>query len=208
MFVESETYRQAIRLIDEANGQDPVLERDEAGAERPRGLLYGLRMSDRLLRFEPGASEVVRLAARAQHIRRWLIPRDRYPKDRAGYHRWRTELYGFHGREAGEILRRVGYDEATIGRVAELLAKKRLKADPEAQLLEDVICLVFLEHYYTPFIAEHEDEKVVTILRRTWKKMSERGRGEAVTLADRLDGRAKGLILKALGKDETTDEHR
>ena len=194
----SDRFDEAVRLIDEANAGDPVMEADGEGGEAARGLLYGRRMSGWLERVEPDASEAVRLAARAQHIRRWEVPRDTYPMDRRGYHLWRTEMYGFHGRAAGEILRSVGYGDEMVDRVAELLAKKGIKSDAEAQLLEDVICLVFLEHYYSAFIEGHEDDKVVVILQRTWKKMSERGHEHALGLAGVIEGRAKELVLRAV----------
>ena len=99
----------------------------------------------------PPRSSASRCAA--SHIRRWTAPRDRYPEGRDGYRRWRTDLGRFHADTAGDILREVGYDDATVGRVRALLRKERLKADPEVQLLEDVVCLVFLGHYLTPFAA-------------------------------------------------------
>ena len=61
-----------------------------------------------------------------------------------------------------------------------LLRKERLKADPEAQLLEDVVCLVFLRHCLAPFAARHDDAKVADVLRKTWRKMSDRGRSAAL----------------------------
>src|SRR3954469_3859034 len=126
----------AIARFDAANAGDPD------GEE----LVYAQRMSEWLEKFAPDAPEAVKLAARSQHIRRWEIPRDKYPMNRAGYHRWRNDLAAFHAQVAGTILREVGYDDATVGRVQSLLKKEKLKEDPEAQTLEDVICLVFLEN--------------------------------------------------------------
>src|SRR5438552_16391965 len=165
-------FRAAIERFDAANAADP-------GSEE---LVYAQRMSEWLEKLAPDASEAVKLAARSQHIRRWEIPRNRYPMNRAGYHRWRNELAAFHAKMAGEILREVGYDEAMVGRVQSLLKKERLKEDPEAQLLEDVICLVFLEHYFADFAKEHDEEKVIGILRKTWRKMSVRGHEAALKL--------------------------
>ena len=176
----------AIRLIDQANAEDP----------HGKELLYSQRMSNWLERVEPGASEALRLAARAQHVRRWAIPRSDYPMDRIGYLTWRTTLGKFHAEEATRILREVGYDEATIGRVASLVRKERIKSDAEAQTLEDVICLVFLENYFAEFAASHDEEKVVNILRKTWRKMSERGRGVALTLE--IPPAARRLVERAL----------
>jgi len=127
---------------------------------------------------------------------RWSIPREDYPKDRAGYLKWRTTLYDFHAEKAAEILRNVGYDDATIARVRSLIRKEKLKADPEMQLLEDVICLVFLENYFAEFAADHDEEKLVRILRRTWAKMSPRGHAAALKLE--LPERERKLIERAL----------
>jgi len=182
----SPRFRIAIERFDAANAQDPD------GEE----LIYAQRMSEWLEKLAPDASEALKLAARSQHIRRWEIPRDRYPMNRAGYHRWRNQLAAFHAKVAGEILRDVGYDDATVGRVQSLLKKERLKEDPEAQLLEDVICLVFLEYYFPDFAKKHDEEKVIGILRKTWPKMSERGHAAALKLPL---GSAEGkLIEKAL----------
>jgi hypothetical protein len=180
----------ALERIDAANAADPTGE----------ALLYGQRMSQTLDDFLPGAAEHLKIAARAQHIRRWEIPRDSYPLDRKGYHLWRTRLYEFHADAAEEILRAVGYDEAFIGRVRDLLMKKRIKADEEMQTLEDVICLVFLRWYYAVFIADHEDATVITILQRTWKKMSERGHEAALKLE--LSGRGLELVKRALSGEQ------
>jgi hypothetical protein len=181
-----ERFPQAIRRFDAANAQDP------AGEE----LIYAQRMSEWLEKFAPDASEAVKLAARSQHIRRWEIPRGRYPMNRAGYHRWRNELASFHAKVAGEILHDVGYDEATVGRVQSLLKKERLKEDPEAQLLEDVICLVFLQYYFPDFAKKHDEEKVIGILRKTWGKMSDYGHRAALSLP--LGDEERQLIEKAL----------
>jgi hypothetical protein len=191
MFPETERYRLAIEKIDAANAEDPT-KIDGVAAE----LLYSRRMTQWLGRLYPDAGEALHLAARAQHIRRWSIPRSKYPITRAGYHQWRTSLYSFHADTAAEILRQAGYDDATIARVRSLLKKEKLKSDAEMQMLEDVICLVFLENYFAEFAPKHEDEKVIGILRRTWKKMSERGHAAAMELD--LPAEARRLVEKAL----------
>ncbi len=174
-------FEQAIAAIDAANAQDPNREQID-GVERPRELVYGQRMSARILRFAPDAPESIRLAARAQHICRWEIPRTNFPTGRTGYLKWRTQLYGHHAERAARILERVGYDAETVERVGSLVRKQRLRSDPEVQLLEDVACLVFLEHYFHDFAAKHSTEKLHDILRKTWRKMSERGRAAALKL--------------------------
>jgi hypothetical protein len=179
---------------------DATIERiDAVNAADPHGkeLLYARRMTAWLGRIEPGASEALRIAARGQHVRRWAIPRSDYPMDRIGYLTWRTTLYKFHAEELAGIMAGTGYDAETIARVGSLVKKERIKADAEAQTLEDVICLVFLENYFADFAAGHEEEKVVGILRKTWKKMSARGQAEALKLP--MPGEARRLVEKALG---------
>jgi hypothetical protein len=153
-------------------------------------------MTQWLDRLQPSASEPLRLAARCQHIRRWEIPRNSFPMDRVGYLRWRKTLYQFHADVASEILRQVGYDDATISRVQSLLKKEKLKADPEMQTLEDVICLVFLENYFSDFAAEHDEQKIINIIQRTWAKMSPQGQAAAMTL--KYSSQDLALIQRAL----------
>ncbi len=201
MTARPERLAAALAAFDAANAEDPRRERDAAGVERPRELAYAQRMSDMLDRFAPDAPEAVRLAARCQHIRRWEIPRAAYPRTPEGYKAWRRRLMEFHAATAAGILRQAGYDEESVGRVASLLRKERLKRDPDTQLLEDVIALVFLEHYLEGFAAEHPDydePKLADILRKTWLKMSPRGRDAALTVA-RIPERLKPLVLRAVG---------
>ena len=190
-----ERFRAAVARIDAANGEDPNREMI-GGVEQPKELAYGERMSAWLERLAPDASEALRLAARAQHIRRWRIPRGDFPMDRAGYHRWRTTLYRFHADTAGALLAEAGYDAATIARVQALIRKEKLQSDPEMQMLEDVICLVFLENYLAGFSAKHDAAKVVEIVRKTWRKMSPRGQQAALALP--LPPAARGLVERAL----------
>jgi hypothetical protein len=195
----SDRFAAAISAIDAANARDPHRVPGDDGQPVASELLYGQRMSRWLNRLYPDAPEPLKLAARAQHIRRWEVPRDRYPMDRAGYHRWRTGLYTFHADAAAAILRAVGYDEATVERVRFLIRKERLKADPDTQALEDTICLVFLENYFAGFAPKHEADKVIVILRRTWAKMSPVGREAALKLP--LPPAAGELVARALAPD-------
>jgi hypothetical protein len=186
MTAPSTRFLAAIQRFDAANAADPNREQGPAGVEQPRELLYARRMSEMLERFAPEASETVRLAVRCQHIRRWEIPRASYPRTPEGYKAWRTGLMDFHADAAAAILREAGYEDETIERVSSLLRKERLKRDPETQLLEDVIALVFLEHYLEAFVAghpEYDEAKFADILRKTWLKMSPRGREAALTVA-------------------------
>lgn len=187
----------AFKAFDEANAADP--NRIEAdGVDWPKELLYARQMTLWMERFAPDASEALKLAARCQHIRRWEIPRDNYPRDRVGYLKWRTELKHLHARIAGEILQEAGWDAVTIGRVQSLLKKERLKSDPETQTLEDVVCLVFLENWFADFSKQHEPDKVVDIVAKTWKKMSPAGHRAALALAGDLPDEARALVERAL----------
>jgi hypothetical protein len=187
----------AFQRFDAANARDPNVT-IVGGDPQPKQLVYAKRMSEWLNRLEPDAPEAVQLAARSQHLMRWSIPRSRFPMDRPGYLTWRTTLYDFHAEKAGVVLREVGYDEATIARVQSLVRKQGIKTDPQMQLLEDVICLVFLENYFAEFAADHDEEKLIRILRRTWGKMSPRGHQAALGLE--LPKRERTLIEKALAR--------
>jgi len=188
---------QALERFDAMNAEDPNTE-TVGGEEQPKELIYGRRMSERLQAFAPDAPEVVKLAVRAQHLRRWELPRSDFPMDRAGYLTWRTRCAKMHAELAGEVLEDVGYDEDTIGAVQRILTKRGLKTDPAVQLLEDTACLVFLEHYAAEFAGKHPKEKVIDIVQKTWKKMSDAGHGAALELP--LDPGVKAVVEEALAK--------
>ena len=188
----------AIRLTDTANSADPRVENDNGDAV-PQELLYSQRMTAWLNRLEPEAGEALKLAVRAQHLRRWEICRDTYPAGRAGYHAWRRELSLFHAEKAGELLTEAGYNDDMIARVQALIRKENLRSDPETQTLEDVACLVFLDHYFEQFLPQHDAAKVIEIVRKTWRKMSARGQAAALEL--KLAPEALELVKQALGEE-------
>jgi hypothetical protein len=171
----SDRLQSALDAIDAANARDPT---DEAG--EPAEFVYGRRMSEALAAFAPHASELLRIAVRGQHIERWLSPRRSYPEGKAGYFAWRNAAKKRHAERLGQIMAACGYDETAIDRVGALVRKERLRADADAQTLEDVACLVFLRHYAERFAASHEDEKVLDILVKTQRKMSAHGRATAL----------------------------
>jgi hypothetical protein len=193
--MNSDRFKQVIAQIDAANARDPNRLGDNA-AERPAALVYGERMSAVLERLYPDASELLKLAARAQHIQRWTVPRSNYPMDRPGYLQWRNHLKRLHADLAGDIMGRGGYSAAEIARVQSLLRKENFKRDPEGQALEDTACIVFLEYYADEFAAKHDDGKMITILRKTWIKMSDTGREAAMALS--FSEKMRGLIGSAL----------
>ena len=174
-------FEAVIAIIDAANARDPNCTEID-GRSEPAELVYGRRMTATLARIAPDASEHLRIAARGQHIERWTSPRKSYPEGRVGYLSWRNALKEFHARRLGEIMAS-GYDGDDIARVRSLVRKERLKSDREAQLLEDVACLVFLEHYLSAFSRKTDQEKLARIVAKTWKKMSPLGHEHALKLA-------------------------
>ena len=194
---DTDRFQRVIRSIDQANGEDPNSEVVD-GVAWPKEQLYGMRMQEWVEELDPGASEALRIAARSQHIRRWEIPRSDYPMDRRGYLRWRTTLYAFHADRASEILRAQEYDAETIEHVRALLQKRNLRADTDVQTLEDAAALVFLVHHLDDFLERDDiaEEKAIDIIRKTWKKMTERGHEAALALA--LSDESTALLEKAL----------
>jgi hypothetical protein len=188
--------QEAFKAFDAYNSRDPHTE-SVGNTTFPKELLYGQRMTERLNLYQPEAPEYLQLAARCQHIGRWEIPRDTYPMDKKGYLQWRSAEKFHHVKIAEPILKNCGYDEATIEKVKFLLLKKELATNEDTQLLEDVVCLVFIEHYLADFAAQHNDDKVVDILRKTIKKISPRCLEEASRL--KVSEKIQGLLLKAVG---------
>ena len=188
-------FKRAITLIDNKNSEDPRFETFQ-GQEYPKELLYSQRMTQNLLLFEPDASEELQLAARAQHICRWMIKRNDYSMDRLGYLKWRETLKKMHSEIASNILKEVGYEHKFIERVSFLINKKLIKKDKETQILEDVICLVFLQYYFEEFAYKHPDKKVVEIIKKTWLKMSSKSQEAVQGLT--FSNRCLSLIKEAL----------
>jgi hypothetical protein len=196
--IQKARFEAAIARFDAVNAEDPNVE-IEHGVSYPKEVLYARRMSGCLSRVAPDASEALQLAVRCQHIRRWAIPRKDFPMDTQGYNKWRNALKKLHGEVAAQILAEVGYEPELMERVRFLVQKRQLKIDPEVQLLEDVICLVFLQYYFLDFAAQHPEDKVIDIVRKTWGKMTPRGQQLALQLP--LPGPAKALVGKALAPE-------
>lgn len=181
--------------IDTVNAEDPNKETHN-GQQIAKELLYSQRMTQCQKSFAPEASTELKIACRAQHIKRWGIPRSDYPMDRQGYKRWRTDLGKMHGDLTAELMSDNGFDESAQLRVKDLLLKKQLKRDADVQTLEDIICLVFLEFYLEPFAAKHTEEKLISIIQKTWNKMSEDGHAAALKLP--FNDAMGALVGKAL----------
>ena len=165
----------ALAAIDTANAADP-----DRAAGAPAALLYGQRMSDELGRLFPDASDILKIAARGQHIERWTSPRSGYPEGREGYLTWRRDLGAYHARRVGEIMEAAGYDAESIAEVGRMLRKEGIKRDAEVQALEDVICFVFLRWYFAPFAGGRSPEELERIVAKTARKMSADARAKAL----------------------------
>ena len=164
----------ALDAIDAANADDP--NRVEVrGVSRPKELAHAELASDWVNKLDPGASDALRLAARAHHLRRWELPRSDYPDGKAGYHRWRREQQKCHAEQAGRILLAQGYDEADVTRVQAIVRKQGLGRDAEVQVFEDALCLVFIETQFRELADRLGDEKLVDVTRKTLAKMSDAG---------------------------------
>ena len=187
--------QRALATIDAAHSEDPSKTTLD-GIEKPYELHYAERCTHHLTARAPNASEVLQLAVRAQHLKRWEIPRASYPMTRPGYHAWRTFLKKRQGELAAQMCLEAGYSEEETRRIAALVRKEDLKVDEETKALEDVACLVFLEDQFEEFEQTVDEEKIIGILRKTWAKMSEEGRRLALEM--KMEGRPKELIEKAL----------
>ncbi len=187
--------------IDAANADDPRTV-SVHGAARPYEVVYAERMTARLAVMYPEASEILKIAARAQHIRRWDISRADFPEGRNGYNDWRRTCREHHGKVISEIMARHGYPQGDIERVVMLIKKEQLKKDRESQALENVVDVVFVDHYFDDFLAkysQYDEDKMVDIVAKTLKKMSPKGHQAALGLD--LPERTRALIMKAVERE-------
>lgn len=182
--------------IDHINQQDPNKEIHD-GQEYPKELIYGHRMTACLGEHWPDADEQLQIAVRAQHIKRWSIPRADFEQGRNGYLKWRKAQGEMHAELAAQLMLEHGYSDEQAAQTASVLRKEKLKSNPSTQALEDVACLVFLQHYFEPFAAKHADEKIVSIVQKTWRKMSDKAKEIALKLT--LPEHLSALVGKALG---------
>lgn len=177
-----DAYAQARELIDAAHAADPKRTADG----RPAELVYADRIEAWAVRVAD-VTPLLRLAARCQHLERWAVPRTQFPDGKAGYLAWRKSLYKLQADRTNALLRQAGVSATEADEAAIWVSKTGLKTNPGTQALEDAACLVFLENEIAAFAAGHADyprEKFVDIIRKTWKKMSPRGRelARALTL--------------------------
>ena len=176
----------ALAAIDAANAADP----------KGEALIYGQRMNAELARLFPRASEVLQVAARGQHVERWLLPRSDYPEGKTGYLDWRREQGRRHADRVAGIMAEAGFPAVDGERVGVLLRKEGIKRDPEVQALEDVICFVFLKWDFARFAAERGAEQTLDIVQKTARKMSAEARGRVLAefdLPEPLAGAFRGV---------------
>ena len=171
----SDRLNKAFAAIDAANSADPTLEDGQ-----PAALLYGLRMTAEIPKLFPDASDILQIAARGQHIERWLLPRTDYPDGLPGYLEWRREQARRHAVRVGQIMLDAGYPQSDADRVGVLLRKEGIKRDADVQALEDVICFAFLRHYFGDFAVGKDPGHLLKIVEKTARKMSATGRAKAL----------------------------
>ena len=188
-------FTQAMEAFDTANSKDPNFI-EVNGFEKPYELVYANWLYEWVMKLNPNAIEELQLAAKCQHIKRWEIPRSKYQDGLKGYTKWKKELAEYHADEAGKILKQVGYEEAVIERVRAINLKKNLKTDSDVQTMEDALCLVTLQYQIEGFSLKHDDEKMIGIIKKTWAKMSDRAKEEALKLS--YSERVLSLIKNAI----------
>jgi len=193
--MNKQLFTQAMEAFNAANSKDPNFI-EVNGFEKPYELVYANWLYEWVMKLNPNAKEELQLAAKCQHIKRWEIPRSKYQDGLKGYTKWKKELAEYHADEAGKILKQVGYEEAVIERVRAINLKKNLKVDSDVQTMEDALCLVTLQYQIEGFSLKHDDEKMIGIIKKTWAKMSDRAKEEALKLS--YSERVLSLIKNAI----------
>lgn len=188
----------ALAAFDEENGRDPRTQRVD-GIDHPRERIFARRVYAWMLRLDPSAPEPARLAAQSHTLRRWEIPRGRYPKDTAGYHAWRRATARHSAEAAARILRGIGYPEEMILQVSRLISGERYPKDPDARLIEDADCLAFFEIKLKDYLDRWDPRKIERILKGTWAKMTPSAQQMARGLP--LDPRVKKILDRLTRSD-------
>lgn len=186
----------AIEAVDAANADDPhtiVVD----GVEAPKELAHASLMTRWVQVLDPHAGDAQLIAARAHHLRRWELPRSSFPDGRSGYLRWRATLRRRHAEAVGEILTGIGYDEAFVERVRNIVGKVGLGRDAAVQTHEDALCLVFLQTQLDGLVDSLGEQATVEVVRKSMAKMSE----PAITAAAALPLSASGreVLERAAG---------
>lgn len=169
--MSNSAYALARTFIDAAHSADPARTTDGQPAE----LVYADRVEAWVNRLDLGATPILQLAARCQHLERWLTPRATFPEGKVGYLSWRRSLYTKQAERARGILLAAGVAAEDAADAATWISKSGLKTNPGTQVLEDAAVLVFLENEIADFAAKNADyprEKFIDILQKTWRKLS------------------------------------
>lgn len=171
----------AFQKFDDYNKQDPnIITWD--GIPYPQEYFLAIKLYEWIVKLTPDASEELLLASRSQHIGRWEIPRNSYPNGREGYLKWRHDLALYHAEKSALIMKEAGYDDGRVERVKQIILKKKIKMDNEVQVMENALCLVFLQFQYEDFCSKHSAEKVINILLKSLLKMDAHGHQFALSL--------------------------
>jgi hypothetical protein len=193
--IVNEKFKAVCKELDRLHAGDPVKE-TKNGISYPRELLYIERLVEYLDEIKPGAGEIIQLAIRCQHLCRWQVPRNSYPMTRSGYLIWRNALFQYQVQIASGIMKNAGYDKRFVDQVMEIISKRNLKDNPDTQLLEDIVCLVFIKFYLFDFAKQHPETKVLSIVKKTWAKMSDEAKENAMSID--LPNEVRHLIDTAL----------
>jgi len=192
----SSCFENALVQLTAAHQKDPNME-NWNNAVYPAEWLYIQRITERMETFCPNASEELIVAANCQHLYRWEIDRKSFPEGRIGYYKWRNYLSEYQAMKAKEILLKAGFDADFADQVKMIVKKENIFTNSEAQALEDVVCLVFLEFYLDEFMNDKSELNMATIILKAWNKMSEKGHQEALKI--KYSDAALPVIKKALG---------
>lgn len=192
----STSFHPTTEALKAAHLQDPNLVQTSSGPV-PAEWLYIQRLLTTMQQVYPDASEALTIAVYCQHLFRWEIKRSEYPEGRIGYYQWRNYLGEYQAEKAAVILKSVGYPDDFIQEVTAILKKLNISRLDESQKLEDVVCLVFLEHYMDDFIQGKTEAQLIEIVQKTWNKMSDHGHRVALQL--NLPEPTRRIVEQALG---------
>jgi len=195
--LSSDKLTRVLNAIDEVNSQDPNTVPFNNN-NQAKELIYGHHMTECLTQYWPDASELLQIAVRGQHIKRWHLKRNEFDEGKTGYFKWRKALGKFHAQLTASIMLEQGYSEEQAKQTAAIIGKEQIKTHADTQTLEDVACLVFLQYYFDDFAAKYtgNEAKIIRIVQLTWKKMSKRGHEIALSLT--LPDHLAKLVTKAL----------
>lgn len=172
-----------------------ILNIDSENCDDKSEVLYSKRMLETLLDFDTQAEDDLKIACYGQHIKRFAYPRSDYPEGRAGYLKWRKELYTIHANLVEDCILKANGSKQFAESVKNIMINK-VTGKGKSQTFEDVACLVFLKYYFNDFAVKHEESKLVTIIQKTWNKMSDKAHEAALKL--KFTDEQMALLKKAL----------